>query len=39
MYDERVAHKTVKEVNEMWNNRPDVDDLIFAEEEVRVSDR
>ena len=28
-----------KEVTNMKNNRPDIDDLIFAEEEVYVSDR
>ena len=28
-----------KEVTTMKNNRPDIDDLIFAEEEVTVSDR
>jgi len=28
-----------KEVMTMKNNRPDIDDLIFAEEEVTVSDR
>ena len=28
-----------KEVSSMRNYRPDIDDLIFAEEEIRVSDR
>jgi len=29
----------MKEVSIMRNYRPDIDDLIFAEEEIRVSDR
>ena len=39
LYYKTSSANNLKEVNAMRNYRPDIDDLIFAEEETRVSDR